>query len=90
MGGLNGLTLDKIAKMTDYQLVNVYLAKLDGEEEQEDKPKGTPVSCYQQIYQLVHQRKFGLSLAEIREKWEKDVPQEAWNNDLVIEDQPNG
>lgn len=70
--------------MTDYEIRNIYLRGRDRDEEEikGDRPPGVPMS-YQELY-VKRWMMQGMSMKEIRSKWERDYPNMKWNDTTPI------
>lgn len=81
-GGFNGRSFDDIADMDRYQAMHILFRNLDEEEsEEEERPSGEPVG-FQQLY-VMRWKAQGLSMAEIKAKWEADFPKQHYENEDV-------
>lgn len=95
-GALNGLTMDKIADMTDPQLIKIYLKAVGGDEQEERKraqstPVGSDAMGYQALYMMIWMKR-GLTYEEVKQKWEQEWPDlrrentnmQPWNDNIRV------
>ena len=88
--------MDKIADMTDPQLIKIYLKAVGGDEQEERKraqstPVGSDAMGYQALYMMIWMKR-GLTYEEVKQKWEQEWPDlrrentnmQPWNDNIRV------